>query len=147
MHAKSLKGDWAPTAILESVLYCEDLEAAGRFYEQIVGLSLLSFEDNRHRFYRLRDGMLLLFQPESTQRQTVRVGGQTIPNHGARGPGHLAFSIGDEEIDSVRQHLNRHGVPIESEIQWPGGGFSLYCRDPAGNSIEFATRSLWFPSS
>ena len=135
-----------PAAILESVQYCEDLEAAGRFYEQILGLSLLSCEANRHRFYRLRDGMLLLFHPQSTQQQTVRVGDQTIPKHGARGPGHLAFSISDDEVDTVRRQLDRHGVVIESEIQWPGGGVSLYCRDPAGNSIEFATRSLWFPN-
>jgi len=34
-------------------------------------------------------------------------------------------------------------VPIESELSWPQGGQSLYVRDPAGNSVELATRSTW----
>jgi catechol-2,3-dioxygenase len=34
-------------------------------------------------------------------------------------------------------------VPIEIEITWPGGGHSIYFRDPAGNSIELATAKTW----
>ena len=35
------------------------------------------------------------------------------------------------------------GVPIEAEIAWPQGGHSLYVRDPASNSVELATPSIW----
>jgi hypothetical protein len=34
-------------------------------------------------------------------------------------------------------------VAIESEVSWPGGGRSLYVRDPAGNSLEFASADIW----
>ena len=35
------------------------------------------------------------------------------------------------------------GVAIESEVSWPNGGHSIYIRDPAGNSLEFATPDIW----
>lgn len=137
----------APQSILETVIYCDDLVAAGEFYEEVVGLSLSSYEPNRHRFYQVGESMLLIFQPTTTEQATVQVGGETIPKHGAHGPGHLAFAVEEQAIKAVRRRLAEHGVAIESEIDWPGGGHSIYCRDPGQNSIEFATRSLWFPSS
>ncbi len=133
-----------PTSILETVVYCSDLVAAGEFYELVVGLKLLSQEPNRHRFYQLAGGMLLIFRAETTEQATVRIGEQVIPRHGAHGPGHLAFAIDQDQYDAVRQRLLSRGVAIEAEIGWPTGGRSIYCRDPAGNSIEFATRNLWF---
>ena len=133
-----------PASILETVIYCSDLAAAGEFYEKVVGLELLSHEPNRHRFYQLVGGMLLVFRAETTEQATVKIGGQTIPKHGARGPGHLAFAIDPEQYEAVRQRLSNCNVPIEAEIDWPTGGRSIYCRDTAGNSIEFATRNLGF---
>ena len=35
------------------------------------------------------------------------------------------------------------GVEIEVDYLWPGGGRSIYFRDPAGNSLEFAEPSIW----
>ena len=40
-----------------------------------------------------------------------------------------------------RAHLAEHDLDIESEIEWPGGGLSIYVQDPAGNSVEFASAS------
>ena len=134
----------APRSILETVLYCDDLAAAGAFYEEVIGLSLFSHEPNRHRFYQVGGSMLLIFQPQATEQASVVVGGNPIPTHGAHGPGHLAFAVGEQEMEAVRQRLAQHGIAIESEIDWPSGGHSIYCRDPDRNSIEFATRSLWF---
>ena len=42
-------------------------------------------------------------------------------------------------MERWRTLLQEAGVPIEAEVRWPGGGRSLYVRDPAGNSIELAT--------
>jgi catechol 2,3-dioxygenase-like lactoylglutathione lyase family enzyme len=136
----------APKSILETVLYCDDLVAAGEFYEEVVGLTLFSHEPNRHRFYQVGGGMLLIFRPETTEQDTVQIGECTIPLHGAHGPGHIAFAVGEEEMDPVRRRLAEFDIPIESEIDWPSGGHSIYCRDPGQNCIEFATRSLWFRS-
>ena len=70
-----------------------------------------------------------------------------IPRHGGDGASHFAFQIDSaEDLDAIRDNLRGRGVAIESEICWPGtaDARSIYCRDPAGNSVEFATRSLWF---
>jgi len=132
------------TGLLETVIYCGDLVAARKFYEGVIGLQPHSVEPDRHIFYQIGDGMLLVFNPENTRTATVTVGDQQIPRHGANGEGHFAFAVEAAQLSTVKQHLERHEVAIESEIDWPGGGHSIYCRDPAGNSVEFATRRLWF---
>jgi len=133
-----------PQAILETVVYCDNLETARDFYERVVGLSVVSVEPGRHVFFRIGRGMLLVFNASETETGTVRIGDQLIPRHGSNGPSHFAFEILPRQVDVVRENLTSHQVAIESEIEWPGGGHSIYCRDPAGNSVEFATRQLWF---
>jgi catechol 2,3-dioxygenase-like lactoylglutathione lyase family enzyme len=132
-----------PHSVLETVLYCPDLEAAREFYTGVLGLELAATMTDRHVFLRCGDGMLLLFNPEETSRVPVPIGDAVVPMHGGRGPGHMAFRATREEIDAWRDHLRRHGVAVETEIEWPGGGHSLYFRDPAGNSLEFATPEMW----
>jgi catechol 2,3-dioxygenase-like lactoylglutathione lyase family enzyme len=132
--------------VLESSLYCPDLEAAERFYREVIGLELVGRRAGRHVFLRCGEGMVLLFDPEATQGSTPpddEDGGIEVPSHGARGPGHLAFRVPESDIERWRTRLREAGVPIEAEVRWPGGGRSLYVRDPAGNSIELATASLW----
>jgi catechol 2,3-dioxygenase-like lactoylglutathione lyase family enzyme len=131
-----------PRGVLETVLYCPDLRAAQEFYTGVLGLELHAANE-RNVFLRCGDGMLLLFDPEHTSRVDVPVNGVVIPKHGGRGPGHMAFRASREEIDRWRGHLREHGIEIEAEIDWPGGGRSLYFRDPAGNSLEFATPEMW----
>ena len=136
-----------PAAILETVVYCPDLDAAREFYEGIVGLEIVSVEPDRHLFYQVGNSMLLVFNPRNTREATVHIADQTIPLHGADGASHFAFRVEWSQFDAIKSNLNQNGVAIESEIEWPGGGHSIYCRDPAGNSVEFATRSLWFSDS
>jgi catechol 2,3-dioxygenase-like lactoylglutathione lyase family enzyme len=84
-----------------------------------------------------------MFNPDVTSTERVQVGGSTIPLHGARGPGHVAFRVRQADLASWRSHLVTRGVPIEAAIRWPEGGESVYVRDPAGNSVEFATSAMW----
>ncbi len=133
-----------PDRILETVLYCDDLEKSGIFYEKVIRLNLVSSQPDRHRFYQLQQGMLLLFRAHVTKSETVTVAGKTIPKHGMLGNGHLAFATEPEQLIVMAERLAAFQIPIESEIVWPSGGKSLYCRDPAGNSIEFATPQIWF---
>jgi len=63
--------------------------------------------------------------------------------HGARGAGHIALAAPETDLPSWRAHLETHGVEIESEVRWPRGGRSLYMRDPAGNSVEIASPTVW----
>ncbi len=127
------------THILETCLYVNDLVAADRFYQGVLGLELHSRQEGRHLFFRCGWRMLLLFNPEQSH-QGPSMG---IPAHGAIGAGHIAFGIREAEIPAWREHLERSGIAIERTIDWPAGGQSLYFRDPAGNSLELATPRIW----
>ena len=129
--------------ILESSLYCSDLDAAEQFYTVVLGLERIGRQLGRHVFFRCGQGVLLLFNPGKTAKEPSYVDGRIIPRHGTSGEGHLAFSISASEIPLWREHLQRHGVAIEEEIDWPEGGQSIYFRDPAGNSLELATPAIW----
>jgi catechol 2,3-dioxygenase-like lactoylglutathione lyase family enzyme len=98
----------------------------------------------RQVFFRCGPSVLLFFNAAETEARARAVSGSPVPTHGTRGPGHLAFRVAPGSRQDWRDHLATHGVPIESEIDWPGGGWSIYFRDPAGNSLEVATASLWF---
>jgi catechol 2,3-dioxygenase-like lactoylglutathione lyase family enzyme len=132
--------------VLEACLYAADLDAAEQFYTQVLGLERYSSVPGRHVFFRVADGMFLIFNPERTSGEPSLVGGAIVPTHGATGPGHVAFAIPDAEIATWRNRIEAAGVSIESEVNWPRGGRSLYFRDPAGNCVELASPKLWgFP--
>ncbi len=124
--------------VLETSLYALDLDAAERFYVDVLGLALHSRAAGRHVFLRCGTGMLLLFQPERT-----RVAGGEVPPHGGTGEGHVALAVPETDIDAWRTRLQDAGVRIEAEVTWPRGGRSLYFRDPAGNSLELTSPRIW----
>jgi catechol 2,3-dioxygenase-like lactoylglutathione lyase family enzyme len=127
--------------VLETCLYVDDLPRAEQFYTQVLGLQFVSGQAGRHAFFRCGEAMLLLFNPLSS-RQTSGADSD-VPPHGATGPGHVAFAARLDDLPDWTQHLERHHVPIEKVVDWPGGGRSLYFRDPAGNSLELATPRIW----
>ena len=132
-----------PPAILETALYAPDLDAAEAFYGTLLGLPKVTRAGNRHVFFRLPAAMLLIFNPAETTKPPTDPA-LPVPPHGATGPGHLAFAASADEIDQWRQRLTEAGIPIEADFRWPGSNArSLYVRDPAGNSIEFAEPRLW----
>jgi catechol 2,3-dioxygenase-like lactoylglutathione lyase family enzyme len=123
--------------ILETVLYADDLEAAERFYRDVLGLEVDSRKDGVFVFFRLGDAMLLLFRAEAARANEM------VPAHGAAGPGHACFAVAEAELDGWKERLERQGVPIEHEQAWPRGSRSFYFRDPAGNSLEIASPLIW----
>jgi catechol 2,3-dioxygenase-like lactoylglutathione lyase family enzyme len=131
-----------PEGLLETCLYVDDLEAAEEFYRRVLALELHSRVQRRHVFFRCGQGMLLLFNPDETAKPTG-----VVPTHGAHGPGHAAFAMKAADIQAWLHHLDRQGVDVETEVSWPNGGYSIYFRDPAGNSIELATSQVWNPTT
>ena len=136
-----------PLGILETVIYSDDLAAAKHFYEEVLTLPLAWYEPNRHLMFRVGPSMLLIFNPNDSQSKEIMVAGAMIPQHGCQGRSHFAFEVREDQFETIKQNLTQHGISIESEIKWPAGGHSIYCRDPSGNSVEFATASLWFNES
>ena len=124
--------------VLETCLYADDLSAGEQFYNKVLGLEIYSRVEGRHVFFRCGDAMFLLFNSAATERVTG-----PVPPHGAHGQGHVAFATRQSEMPIWREHLERSGIVIESEVVWPSGGQSLYIRDPAGNSVELASPSIW----
>ncbi len=130
-----------PSAILETILYADDIAAMRRFYEDVIGLTCVMEADGRQAFFRCGSQMLLVFNPAVTSAQTAGKG--VPPPHGARGPGHVCFSASAQELEQWRQKLASNNIKIEAEMDWKGRGRSFYFRDPAGNSIEFAESRIW----
>lgn len=135
----------APLRILETVLYARDLAAIEIFYRHVLGLEPFTAVAGRHIFYRCGNQMLLIFKPSAT-RSSPASGALPVPPHGAEGQGHVCFRASSDEIVKWRLRLENLGIAIEADFEWPGGGRSIYFRDPAGNSLEFAEPSIWGPA-
>jgi len=131
-----------PTGILETVLYARDLVASERFYAEALGLVPFAKLQGRHLFYRCGNQVLLIFNPDATQLPPA-AGALPVPPHGMLGEGHICFRASASEIDAWRAALEAKGVSIEADFEWPGGGRSIYFRDPAGNCLEFAEPRIW----
>ena len=90
--------------VLETVLYAEDLDAAERFYGDVLGLQLDSRKAGVFGFFRVGHGMLLLFDPRAA-RQSRRPGARC---HGRgpcllrRGRGRARRLEGAPEVDGHR---------------------------------------------
>ena len=124
--------------ILETCLYVDDLDKAAEFYTSVLGFKFYSREDNRHLFLAGESAMLLLFNPAVTANEVDGM----VPSHGAMGQGHVCFEIEPGEEETYERLLTDHGIEIEKKVHF-GPHLSIYFRDPAGNSLEFATRRLW----
>jgi catechol 2,3-dioxygenase-like lactoylglutathione lyase family enzyme len=131
----------SPSAILETVLYAADLAAAEDFYGRVLGLTRHAKGEGRHVFYKLESQMLLIFNPEATRKPSE--GRLPVPTHGAEGRGHVCFAASAAGLDAWRRRFGDLGIAIEADFEWPGGGRSIYVRDPAGNSVEFAEPRIW----
>lgn len=132
-----------PGGVLEAALYAEDLAAAERFYAGVIGLPVILRQEGRHVFFRAGRTIVLIFRAEATA-VPPRPGALPVPPHGATGPGHLCLGASAADLDLWRAHLEAAGVAIEADFRWPNGARSIYVRDPAGNSVEFAEPRLWF---
>lgn len=136
----------AITGVLEAAVYADDLDAAEDFYGGILGLERIVRAGNRHVFFRAGSTVVLVFNPGETSRPAANPA-LPVPAHGATGPGHICFSVPEgDRLDDLAARLERQGVAIEADFRWPNGARSVYVRDPAGNSVEFAEPRLWDPS-
>jgi catechol 2,3-dioxygenase-like lactoylglutathione lyase family enzyme len=131
-----------PTGILETVLYAQDLDGCEKFYADVLGLLAFAKAPGRHLFYRCGDQVLLIFNPDATKVPPA-AGALPVPPHGMAGQGHICFRASASEITTWRAALEAKGVAIEADFEWPGGGRSIYFRDPAGNCLEFAEPRIW----
>jgi len=131
------------SGVFETALYVDDLEKAERFYGVVLGLAKIFAVPGRQLVFRCQESVLLIFNPQHTEREQIVINDGAIPLHGSRGAGHMAFRVAKNDLDDWRNYFRAAGVSIESEVSWPNGAHSVYFRDPAGNSLELATPDLW----
>lgn len=132
----------SPEGILETVIYAQDLASTEAFYRNVLGMEPFASVAGRHLFYRCGNQVLLVFNPEATIGPPAP-DALPVPPHGALGAGHVCFRASARELDRWRSHLEAEGVEIEADFNWPGGGRSIYFRDPTGNCLEFAEPRIW----
>ena len=136
--------------LVETALFVEDLPRASAFYENVLGLRKVKSSETGCVF-RVADQRYLLVVSREVARTPNKTSSGDIlppcalPQHNGRGPGHIAFGVSADALDSWRARLTKHDVDVLSEITWEGGARSLYFRDPDGHMIEFATAGIWEP--
>ncbi len=130
------------TGIVETCLYVDDLERAVRFFEDVCEFKKL-IGDERFCALNVADrDVLLLFKKGATVDPIPTPGG-VIPPHNGSGNLHAAFAIPAAAEAAWRTRLEQHGVVIESTVDWPRGGRSMYFRDPDQHLLELITPGCW----
>ncbi|PPT38241.1 glyoxalase [Xanthomonas arboricola] len=128
--------------MLETGVYVADLQRACAFYARVLGVDAM-YCDARMAAYAIAPGQVLLLFLQGSTAATVTLPGGTIPPHDGSGRTHYALAIATDALAAWEAHLQACNVPIEGRTQWPGGGQSLYFRDPDGHLLELATPGLW----
>jgi catechol-2,3-dioxygenase len=121
------------TAISELVLEVSDLDAARRFYRDVLGFEETQYGEGRDdRVWYLvgESARLGLWTPQ-------------VGLAGGRGGAHVhfAFHLVREELDPLLERLQTKGVDVEGPIEL-GADRAIYITDPDGNVVEFWTQDM-----
>lgn len=118
------------------VLRIRDKAAMLAFYRDVLGLSV-----DRDRpdlgLTHVRAGSQMI-DLVTVDGKLGRLGGEA-PGPEARNLDHFALQVRPFDEAAIRAHLAAHGVPVVEEgprYGADGDGFSLYVRDPEGNTVE-----------
>ncbi len=130
------------SGVLETGLYVEDVARSREFYVRLFGFPVLVEDDRLCALDVAGRGVLLLFRRGGAM-ETIRLPGGAIPPHDGQGQLHYAFAIPPESLDRWLERLAEAGIGVESRVEWPRGGSSLYFRDPDGHLVELATPGVW----
>ena len=124
--------------IKETCLYVSDLERAKKFYEEILGLPLISYLPGKHLFFRAGQSVLLIFNPEDSKSKN------SPPAHYGGGKQHFAFEVADRDYNKIREEVKSKGITLIDEVTWKSGKQSFYFNDPEGNVLEILPDSgIW----
>ena len=102
-------------------LNVSDVDEAGRFYVDVLGLEVLPRPDFPFPGMWLR-----------SQGQEIHLMG--VEQHEAPTGQHFAFRVDD--IEGAVEELRSKGVRVSNPSPLPGGARQAFLRDPSGNIIE-----------
>jgi catechol-2,3-dioxygenase len=116
----------APTSgFAELTLEVCDLEAVEHFYAEVLGLEVLSREDDRVWMAAGEHARLGLWLPG--EKEFGDEGGRHV---------HYALSAAPGGLDALAGSLAEHGVAMRGPVDHEGGDRSIYFEDPEGNVVE-----------
>ena len=129
-------------AVIETALYVDDLTRSLEFYRGLFGFTLANEPIDRMAALNVTEDQVLLLFKKGTSTEAAVLPFGTIPPHDGDGQLHVAFGVSPSDIDAWERRLRDAGVDVESRVDWPVGGCSLYFRDPDGHAIELKS-SNW----
>lgn len=119
--------------ISELVLEVSDLDAARRFYRDVLGFEETLYGEGAEGRYWYLVG------------ETARLGLWTeqVGLAGGRGGAHVhyAFNVPEGEVDRLKERIESAGAEVEGPIQL-GPGRAIYVTDPDGNVVEFWSQNM-----
>jgi catechol 2,3-dioxygenase-like lactoylglutathione lyase family enzyme len=116
-------------AIDYTVIFVRDMAAMRRFYEDVIGLTLLRELSPNWLEYQLGGNTLALARPSLTASDAPTPTGSAALQ--------LAFKVSAADVDQCADELVRQGVPlVSSPTDRPFGHRTLFFRDPDGNLLE-----------
>ena len=123
--------------IKETCIYFRDLNAARRFYHELLGLPVIGEAEGRHIFFRAGTSVLLCFNPDDSRLK------KSPPAHFSEGIYHFAFEVSTEEYHNHKTEIQKLGIPIIETLVWKNGQESFYFNDPIGNVVEIVPEGVW----
>jgi catechol 2,3-dioxygenase-like lactoylglutathione lyase family enzyme len=122
--------------VVETSLYVEDVARSMRFYQEIFGFDKIAGFDERGCAMNAGTRQVLLLFKKGASRG--------IPSpHDGEGELHIAFAISHSEYEPWKAWLAQNEIAVEEERTWPGGGRSIYFRDPDRHLVEVVTPGTW----
>lgn len=125
------------TKIQETCLYVADLARSRAFYEDQLGLEVISEVPGRHLFLRVGASVLLCFIADVARQATE------VPPHFGAGQLHVAFETSKAEYPVWKEKIRAAGIAIEHEHDWGRGYQSFYFRDPDQHCLEVVMAGMW----
>lgn len=126
----TLKG--SITGLFETHIRVRNLEQSMKFYEEVIGLEIGTFEPNRRlAIYWIIKGQSMLGLWEVPENQWFK--------------NHFAFTTDLEKMQTIRETLEHHGLRWRNFLDDDSGSLhvfgwmpavSVYFTDPDGNSLE-----------
>jgi len=128
------------SGISEMVLMVEDVPAAARFYEEVVGLTPEKEADEEWAWFWAGT-------PGEAQRIALHKGSLFFEERSPRAEGerwgrvHYAFEVPKDKLDRAVEDVRGEGVEVYGPVRldWMGAD-SYYFYDPDGNLLEWWSR-------
>ena len=125
------------TGLTELVFIVKDVQAAARFYREVVGLIPQSEANDEWAWF-------FAGEPENRQRLALHKGSLLFEEHspfpegGRWGKVHYAFIVPRERLDEAVAHAQKHGVEVYGPVHFDWQDvLSYYFYDLDGNLVEF----------